>query len=114
MNTEKVKNEKDNKKIDNKGHIYLAMLGASREELAEMAKEDDLVREVYEELERLNKDKKFIKQVQKDEIERQKREERAAKRREARKMLRENYPIKEIAKTTGLSKREIKKLKQYI
>ena len=108
-----------------KTHIYLVMLDANKEELRKLAKVDKLVKGVDEEVEKLNSDEVFIKEISREEemkIREQMRVKMAKKEgieegktnkanAIAKNMLESGEREEKILKYTGLSKEELEKLK---
>ncbi len=114
--------DKNEEKIDE--YKYIIMMDLTRENLLELSKKDRMVKKYMEELERINRDPKFIEYMS-DEEDLKKRENTMIKRaREegiekgknnrnieiAKKMKEENIDIAIIVNCTGLSKCEIEKL----
>ena len=116
-----------------KTHIYLVMLDANKEELKKLAKVDKLIKGVEEEVEKLNDDFVFRREISREEefkIREQMRVNEAKKegieegKKEgieegetnkansiAKNMLEKGYSIKEISEITNLNTEDIKKLK---
>ena len=105
-----IKGEKDN--------IHLVMLSANEDELNELSKQDELVKEFDKKMFILNEDGSFTRTL----TEEQDREllfntrVALAKEEEMKKivksMLKENLPIETIIKVTGLSKEDLEKLQK--
>ena len=102
------------------------MLGASEEELVELSKKDELVKEFDQKMYILNSDGTFIRTVSEEEDkerltntrislakEEAAEEAKAEEKMEiAKSMLEKKYDIQEIMDLTGLSITEIEKLKE--
>ena len=112
-----------------KTHIYLVMLDANKEELRKLAKVDKLIKGVEEEVEKLNDDFVFRREISREEeakIREQMRVNEAKKEGKlegieegetnkanaiAKNMLEKGYSIKEISEITNLNTEDIEKLK---
>ena len=109
-----------------KRHIYLVMLDANKEELRKLARVDKLIKGVDEEVEKLNADEVFIKEISREEeakIREQMRVKIAKKEgieegetnkanTIAKNMLEKGYSTKEISEITNLNVEDIEKLKK--
>ncbi len=127
INIENVKKEWYDKNIQgDKENIHLVMLGASEEELVELSKKDELVKEFDQKMYILNSDGTFIRTVSEEEdkerltntrisLAKEEAAEEATNNRNieiAKSMLEKKYDIQEIMDLTGLSITEIEKLKE--
>ena len=108
----------------NKKHIHLVMLNANMEEMEELGKKDKVVKEFEERMLTLTKDGVVInhlsyeedqEKIRRSEISEAKDEGIAERNNEiAINMLKRNMSIKDIIEITGLTEKEIEKLKQKI
>ena len=106
-----------------KEHIYIVMLDANKEELEELSKQDELIREVKEKMYILNEDGSYTRTISREEDmkiiakdrERYAKEEGIKEEKEniAKSLLKKGMAIKEIAEITELSENEIEKIKSY-
>ena len=119
INIENVKKEWYDKNIHgDKENIHLVMLGASEEELVELSKKDELVKEFDQKMYILNSDGTFIRTVSEEEDKERLTNTRISLAKEeekmeiAKSMLEKKYDIQEIMDLTGLSITEIEKLKE--
>ena len=94
---------------------YIIMLDMNLEEL-EKYKEDKVVKEYMEKMERLNQNPMFINWITKEKDEEMIRNTQLFKAKEegilevAQKMIQKNIPMEQICEITGLDKKEIEKL----
>ena len=126
INIENVKKEWYDKNIHgDKENIHLVMLGASEEELVELSKKDELVKEFDQKMYILNSDGTFIRTVSEEEdkerltktrisLAKEEAAEEATNNRniEIAKAMLGKSDISYISEVTGLSITEIEKLKE--
>ena len=108
----------------NKKHIHLVMLNANMEEMEELGKKDKVVKEFEERMLTLTKDGVVInhlsyeedqEKIRRSEISEAKDEGIAERNNEiAINMLKRNMSIKDIIEITGLTEKEIEKLKTKV
>ena len=135
VNIEKYKNKWYDECIKgNKKHIYIVMLDANKEEIAELGKKDKIIKECSEKMYMLNKDGVLINTISYEEDQEKihrSRESRARKeglakgeisglakgkakmaKEIAKNLLNMDIKIEDIVKATSLSEKEILKLKK--
>ena len=122
INIENVKKEWYDKNIQgDKENIHLVMLGASEEELVELSKKDELVKEFDQKMYILNSDGTFIRTVSEEEdkerltntrISLAKEEATQNEKMEIAKAMLGKSDMSYISEVTGLSIAEIEKLKE--
>ena len=105
-----------------KNNIHLVMLSANEEELNELSKQDELVKEFDKKMFILNDDGTFTRTLTEEQdkellfntrVTLAKKEGQITEKLEiAKSMLKENIPMKTIIKVTGLSKKEIENLQK--
>ena len=118
VNLEKYKEEWYKRNIEgDKRHIYLVMLSANKKELKMLSKQDEIVKEVSEEVFILNEDGSYTRTISVEEENRiiQKQRENLAYEKGEQKginktaieMIKDGLDINKIIKYTNLSKKEI-------
>ncbi len=102
----------------NKEHIHLVMLNANMDEMKELGKKDKVVKEYEDKMLTLTKDGVVINHLSYEEEEEKLRRSEIHEARDEEKnsiainLLKMKMPIKTIEKATGLTEKELEKLKQ--